>query len=137
MTNLLEQLVFNDFATKDFEKAKGNLKFTLKTLSGEEQLELEKFMRDIKGTPKEIMHTYSLRLLCYALVKFQNKDFTKKSKEEIYSFLQKRNTNTLDLLLDSNKAFARECKALLNGEEFEDFSQTPSTQEDSDSSQEE
>lgn len=126
--DLLEQLIFDGYATKDFEKSNGKIKFTLKTLNAQEQIELEASMSEVKkGTRNEVIHIYSLRLLTFALVRYQDKELADESKDEIYKKLEKLSTIVIDIMLDSNKDFTQECKDLVSGEELENLSQTPST----------
>jgi len=128
--DLLEQLVFNGNATKDFERGDGKLKFTLATVTGENQLNLESGMEKIKGSPNFIIHTYGVKLLSYSLKKYQEKDFSKSTPEEVENFIITLSTPVVDVLSIAQADFQKECKNLLSPEVIENLSETPSTDSD-------
>jgi hypothetical protein len=129
--DLLEQLVFNGVATKKYSKLDDKLEFTLRTLKGGEQLDIEKDMRDIEGTPSFIVHSYSLKMLSRCLLQYQSNNFKDKSPEEVQEFLETLSTQILDLLIDTNSEFQAECQKLVKPENLENLSQTPSLEEES------
>ncbi len=123
---ILEQLILNGVAQKDFDLLKGKLKFTLKTLSGKEQLNIEKWMEDITGTPVFVVHNFTLRMLAYGLVSYKDTKFKDKSPEEKLSFIEELDTTIIDLITEHQKKFYEQCKKSLNPDELENLSQTPS-----------
>jgi archaellin len=137
MTKIIEDLIFKGHAQQKFSKLDGKLNFTLKTLTGKEQINLEKDMRDVTGTAKEVLHTYSVMLISYALVEYQGEDYSKMPVEERYEIISNFSTIVLDLILDENQAFNEKCKKLLRSEEILKKSKTPSTEKKSNSSTEE
>lgn len=131
MENILEQLILNGFAKKDFETFDGKLKYSLKTLNGGEQLEIEDSMADIKGTPAFIVHNFNLRMLAYSLISYQDKQFEKISPEKKFEFVKVLDTAILDSMSNNMKDFYQECKKLSTPEGIADLSKTPSADFDS------
>jgi len=123
---ILEQLILNGVAQKDFDLLEGKLKFTVKSLSGKEQLSIEKWMQDVKGTPVFVVHNFTLRMLAYGLVSYQDNKFVDKSPEEKLSFIEKLDTTIIDLITNSQKEFYEQCKKALNPDDLENLSKTPS-----------
>ena len=123
---ILEQLILNGVAQRDFDLLESKLKFTLKTLSGKEQLSIEKWMQDVTGTPVFVVHNFTLRMLAYGLVSYQDNKFKDKSPEEKVEFIEKLDTSIIDLITEHQKEFFEQCKKVLNPEALENLSQTPS-----------
>lgn len=123
---ILEQLILNGVAQRDFDLLESKLKFTLKTLSGKEQLSIEKWMQDVTGTPVFVVHNFTLRMLAYGLVSYQDNKFKDKSPEEKLEFIEKLDTSIIDLITEHQKEFFEQCKKVLNPEALENLSQTPS-----------
>jgi hypothetical protein len=128
---ILEQLILNGVAQEDFDLLESKLKFTLKTLSGKEQLNIEKWMQDITGTPVFIVHNFTLRMLAYGLVSYQDTKFKGKSPEEKLEFIENLDTTIIDLLAETQKDFFKRCKDSVNPEELENLSETQSANSDS------
>jgi hypothetical protein len=122
---ILEQLILNGVAQKDFDLLESKLKFTLKTLSGKEQLTIEKWMEDIKGTPVFVVHNFTLRMLSYGLVSYQDNKFKDKSPEEKLEFIENLDTTIIDLIAESQKDFYKQCKDSVNPKELENLPETP------------
>lgn len=131
--DLLEQLIFNNRASKEFKELDGKLVFTLQTLTAGDNLEIDQKMLNVTGTTTYIMHTYSLHILSYALIKLNGVDFTKKTKEEIYNELKDKSGSIVDFLSKTHGDFEKECKNLITKDNIENFSETPSTKQDSNS----
>lgn len=129
--DLLEQLILNGVAKKDFELLEGKIKFSLKTLSGKEQMSIEKWMEDIKGTPVYVVHNFSLRMLAYGLLSYQDTKFEKESPEKKLEFLENQDTAILDIMIETQKKFYEETKKAINPGELENLSETPSADSDS------
>ncbi len=129
--NLLEQLILNGVAQEDFDLLEGKLKFTLKTLSGKEQLSIEKWMEDVKGTPVFVVHNFTLRMLSYSLVSYQDNKFKGKSLEEKLEFIENLDTTIIDLVAETQKDFFKRCKDSVNPKELENLSETQSADSDS------
>ncbi|MHA2093032.1 MAG: hypothetical protein ACW98F_00115 [Candidatus Hodarchaeales archaeon] len=124
-TDVLEKLIFDGYATKDFDYFDSKLTFTLKTLIGDEQLEIEKEMADVTGTTNRILHVYSLKMLSHALLKYGKEDLTKLTAEQRYKFLTNLSNVLIDKLINAQTEFERECKDLVSPESIENFSKTP------------
>jgi len=129
--DILEQLIVNGFAKKDFTLLKGKLKFTIKTLSGKEQLSIEDWMKDIKGTPAFIVHNFTLRMLTVGLLSYQDTTLKGQNPEQIFGFVEQLDTTILDRLTASQKDFYAECNKLANLDEIENLSPAPSVDSDS------
>jgi hypothetical protein len=127
---ILEQLILNGVAQKDLDLLKGKLKFTLKTLSGKEQLIIEKWMQDVTGTPVFVVHNFTLRMLAYGLVSYQDNKFKDKSPEEKLEFIENLDTTIIDLIAESQKDFYKQCKDSVNPEELENLPETQSADSD-------
>ncbi len=124
--DILEQLVFDGTAKKDFKKFEGKLKFTLRTLTGGEQMDIESFMADVKGTPSFIVHTYSMQMLARCLVTYQDNNISEQSIENKVDYIKNFSTTILDMLIDTHADFQKECELLIKPEKLENLSQTPS-----------
>ena len=124
---LLEQLIFDGTATKEFKLFKGKLAFELKTLTGGDQLSIEKDLNDVEGTPAFIMHGYSIKMLGASLVSYGKDSFKDKNIDEKVEFLLTLSTPILDGMVDMHSKFLKECKELINVEEISHLSKTPST----------
>lgn len=123
---ILEQLILNGVAQKDFDLLEGKLKFTIKSLSGKEQLAIEKSMQNITGTPVFVVHNFTLRMLSYGLVSYQDNKFVDKSPEEKFNFIEKLDTVIIDLITETQKTFYEDCKKAMNPDAIENLSETPS-----------
>jgi endonuclease III-like uncharacterized protein len=123
---ILEQLILNGVAQKDFDLLESKLKFTIKSLSGKEQLSIEKWMQDVSGTPVFVVHNFTLRMLAYGLVSYQDNKFIDKSPEEKLKFVEELDTTIIDLITESQKDFYEQCKKSLNPDELELLLKTPS-----------
>ena len=117
--DLLEQLIVNGVAKKDFDLLGGKLKFSLKTLSGKEQMAIEKSMEDVKGTPVFVVHEFSLRMLSYGLLSYQDTKFESKNPEERLQFLENMDTTILDLMVQTQKNFYEDAKKAVNPDSLE------------------
>jgi hypothetical protein len=129
---ILEQLIINGVAEKDFDLLEGKLKFTLKSLSGKEQIAIEAWMKDVSGTPVYVVHNFTLRMLSFGLVSYQDNKFEGKSPQEKLEFIELLDTSLIDLLTETQKSFYEQCKNAVNADAVENLSETPS--QDSDSS---
>lgn len=123
---ILEQLILNGVAQKDFDLLESKLRFTIKSLSGKEQLSIEKWMQDVTGTPVFVVHNFTLRMLAYGLVSYQDNKFIDKSPEEKLKFVEELDTTIIDLITESQKDFYEQCKKSLNPDELELLLKTPS-----------
>jgi hypothetical protein len=123
---ILEQLIVNGVAEKDFELLEGKLKFTLKSLSGKEQLAIEAWMKDITGTPVFVVHSFTLRMLAFGLVSYKDTKFNGKNPQEKLEFIEGLDTSIIDLITENQKEFYEQCKKALNPDAIENLSETPS-----------
>jgi hypothetical protein len=130
--NILEQLITQGYAQKDFDLLEGKLKFTLKSLSGKEQMAIEAWMKDVSGTPVFVVHNFTLRMLTFGLVSYQDNKFEGKSPQEKLEFVEALDTSVIDLITESQKKFYEDCKKAVNPDAIESLSKTQS--QDSDSS---
>ncbi len=128
---ILEQLILNGTAQKDFDLLKGKIKFTLKSLSGKEQMAIEAWMKDVSGTPVFVVHNFTLRMLTFGLVSFQDNKFEGKSPQEKLEFVEALDTSVIDLITESQKNFYKDCKKAVNPDAIENLSQTPLVDSDS------
>ncbi len=126
--DLLEQLVFNGTAEKEFEILDGKVKFKLKTLTGKDQMEVESVMKsDENNSPAYVVHKYSLEMLSRSLVSYGDADFSDKNTEDIIKFLLTLSTSILDAMLEIHNNFLKECKKIVSPENITNLSETPST----------
>lgn len=123
---ILEQLILNGVAQKDFDLLDGKLKFSVKSLSGKEQIGIEKWMQDISGTPVYVIHNFTLRMLAFGLVSYQDTKFNDKNPQEKLEFIQDLDTSIIDLITESQKEFYEQCKKSLNPDALESLSEIPS-----------
>jgi hypothetical protein len=121
----------NGTAEKSIDLLEGKIKFTLKSLSGKEQIGIEKWMQDVTGTPVYVVHNFTLRMLSFGLVSYQDNKFIDKSPQEKLEFIQSLDTSVIDLITEKQKEFYEECKKAVNPDAIENLSQTPLVDSDS------
>jgi hypothetical protein len=123
---ILEQLILNGVAQKDFDLLEGKLQFTIKSLSGKEQLAIEAWMSDVTGTPVFVVHNFTLRMLAFGLVSYKDNKFKDENPQKKLEFVEGLDTSIIDLLTEHQKDFYALCKKALNPDELENLSETPS-----------
>ena len=102
-------------------------KVTLRTISLEEQLEIEAEMKKFGDTEivKYIIHWQQLEHLSRCVLTFGNLTF--KNHEEAKIFLQSKGLALLDKLLKLQYALENAFKDMFNTDNIENFTTTPST----------
>ena len=127
---ILDQLIENGYATRTVGIMDNTIQATFHTLTAEQQMAVEAQMKDVIGTPLHGLHTYTIKLLSQALVKFSYKgketEFT--SAEEAEKFIRSRPTTLVDNLVAEQSKLEKETNELISGKTtVEDFSKIPST----------
>jgi hypothetical protein len=124
----IEDLVFKGETTYDKSYFDGKLKVTYKSISGKEQLEVEEKMPTIKGSPAKIMHTYSMWLISYSILKINSEDFSQLSPQDRFDKISEKSNTLIDILLDGHNEFHKKLQAVTKGEVVDEvFFETTST----------
>jgi len=124
--NHIEDLIFKDEATKDFEFFNGKLSVSIASLNGGNQLEIERRMRDVTGTNAEILHYYQLWILTYTVRLYNGQK--PENIETWFDFIKNKPTIILDVLIKTQGDFEKELREGLNNKEvIENFSNPTST----------
>ena len=130
----LEDLVVNGKAEKTVTILNGLMTLTLVSTTVADQLEIERSMNGIEGTPIFVLHSYAVRSLSRALKSVVVKGVTTefKTKEEVFDYVASRPTPVIDAMMDEQTKFGKELKILTAPEKLsENFSKTPETVEGS------
>jgi len=127
-TNYLDQLLDLGYAEKTTKILSDKAEVTLRTLTSENQLELESTMTNVTGAPAFVVHTWSIKMLAYTLKSFktskENKVF--KTVTESEEFLKKSASVIIDSILAAYNKFNQEITALTTPENVDkNFSMTP------------
>lgn len=129
LSSCIEDLIFKGQATHDYSVFDDKLKFTLTTLNGNDQLEIEKRMLDVKGTNAFILHTYQLWVLVYTVSGYNGKK--RLDIDSWFEFIKSLPSTILDVLIQTQGKFEKELRtALLKKSEIENFSEPASTEQD-------
>ena len=90
-------------------------------------LEIEEKIPGIKGSPSKVMHTYTLWLLAYSLVQYNDTDLSKLSIKDRFTFLNNEGGTITDILSTTYNEFQKKLQAVSKGAIIEDFLESPST----------
>lgn len=124
----MEQIVYENFATKVIEVVEGKLNVTIRTLTAKDQLEIEQLVPKVEGTPAYQLHKYAIYLLAKALLRYGDKNLKPMNWEEKENFIEQLPTAILDRLVLEQQDFSKQVNALLSPDKLEEtFFATPST----------
>jgi len=111
-----EKTVFND-----------KLKLKFRTLSGNEQLEIEQELTNPDSSTAYILHNYSLHLISYSLLTYGDKDISKMNAKERLEFVKALSNPMIDILIGTYNEFQKKIQACTKGEVLDEvFFTTPS-----------
>lgn len=131
---LLNELLFNNVATKSFTLFDGKVNVVIASLGTEEQLQVEQSLDSVKGTPMYSVHVYLLKLLSKSIRSYQidtgdtGQNIVFKTADDAEKFLKKLPAPILDAMLKQYTDFQTEIAKLVSPEKIEEnFSKIPST----------
>lgn len=125
---ILDQLFEVGYATTEFEIIPKRANAVVRSLGADHQLELEKFMSDVKGSPAYVLHTYSKKLMVYTLVEYKDEKMTPKNVEAV---LGKLSGSLLHKMVTGQNYFERQVRKATEVDEIDKyFFGTPSTPEE-------
>lgn len=125
---ILDQLFEHGYATTEFEVIPKRVKAVMRSLGVDHQLELEKFMSDVKGSPAYVLHTYSKKLMEVTLVKYKDEEMKPK---EVQAVLGKLSGSLLHKMVTAQNYFERQVRKATEVDEIDKhFFGTPSTPEE-------
>lgn len=128
---MLDDLLFNGVTFKTIPLFDGKMTIVLSSLVTENQIEVEKQMKDFSdSTPAHMVHTFSIKLVSQVLkgVKAGESDIKFKSPEEAESFMRSRPTVITDAIVKEHRDFENELRSITSVEELkENFITTPLT----------
>lgn len=132
MTNYLEQIFFEGFATKEgcFEVGTKKVNYKFRTLSFDDHQKAIEAVSNLEEVPALVAsHHLILEILCYTLLKLDNIDF--ESHEEVRRYLHSRPSSLVTSLGRLQGKFEREVEDMLKPEVIEEvFSEAPQTSEE-------
>ena len=124
----MEQIVFENSATKVIEVVEGKLNVTIRTLTARDQLDIEQLIPKVEGTPAYQLHKYAIYLLSKSLLRYGDKNLKAMNWEEKEEFIEHLPTAILDRLVMEQQDFSKQINALLSPDKLEEnFFATPST----------
>lgn len=119
-SEILEQLFDKDRVETTvilFKNKSGEFKVKFKTLSGQDYLDIEQFVENIKGTKMYIMQKYGIEKLKRCIIRYKgSKVETIEQAEEIIS---KLSAHMLDKILQEHNKFEKEVRNAIGVEEIE------------------
>ena len=115
---ILNEIFENNYAVIEFDLIPGKTKATLRNLSASDQIQVENYMSTIEGSAAFVLHTYTVQVLAYTLLKYGDKEFT--NTAEIEKFLADKPSIVLDKLIKIQNAFEQQIKAVLQFEKIND-----------------
>ena len=127
--DLLDQLILKGYVERTitlFDKA---VSVTFRTLSAEQQLQVEMDMKGTEGTALYNLHQYSMKILAHALRSFCYKKqiTTFATAAEAEQFLGTKPGSLVDELIREQGKLEKSVNTLIMGEQtVENFLQTPS-----------
>ena len=134
MQSYIEQIVFNGYVEKEFYMGSGEnrIPYTLRTINHEDQKEVDRAMSDVpeNANGAYITRTYISELLARTLVKFGEIEFD--SREKCLAFLSKKPDSFVNIISKKQGVLEKEVQVEMSeGDIEETFSETPSTEPDS------
>ena len=133
---LLEDLFFNGYATRNIDLLDGKVKAVIRNLAAKDQLAIENSLGTLKGSTAYVLHSYSINLLSKTLAQYGKNKF--KDSVEARDFLDKLPGAVIDYLVKKQTEFEKEIAELYTGEEIDKvFFGTASTEVESKQSPEE
>jgi hypothetical protein len=124
----LEDLLFKGYTTYEKTILDGKLKIKFKSLSGQQQLEIDRQLSKTKVPAAEFLHNYSILLLTHTLIQYADINLEEKEFEERNKFISSKPALLIDLLTKTNREFHKKLEAILKGDTIEEvFFENPST----------
>jgi hypothetical protein len=114
----LENLIFT-FTTNYEFKLFGKVDVALSTLNNQDQLLVEAEMKDIKGTPAFVVHTYQVKILTHTLKQYADTKFI--SAGQVQTFITKMPSTVLDIILAHQNEFEKVLLDAAKGEHFKNL----------------
>lgn len=129
-SKILDDLIIKGYADKKTTLLDGKLEIILRSLTTDAQLNVEKDMKNIEGTPLFTVHSFSVKILAQVLQSYKAGDlvFLNKDTVETEAFIKTRPTAITDALVNAHSEFEKELKEITSVEAIkENFTQTPSS----------
>jgi|APSaa5957512622_1039677.scaffolds.fasta_scaffold00050_15 hypothetical protein len=129
MNNYLEQLFDNGYVEKEVDIIPKKLIAILRTINGEDQLEVERSMSVVEGSRAYVLHEYSIRLLSRTLIEYKAIKF--KDFVDAETYIRKLPSLLIEKLILEQNILDKELANELNLERVEKsfFGQKPAEQE--------
>ena len=123
---ILDDIFANGKTTKTIEVLPGKLKAVIRNLSAEGLMELDELIANLKGTPTQVLHQYSLALLARTVPKYNQTTFD--STESAYAYLKVLPGSVVDKIVKEQNYFERQVREAIQLDNLENhFFETPST----------
>lgn len=127
-TRFIEDLVFKGEARYGKELLQGKLKVMFKSMTTNEQLELEEMMPKVEGSAAYVMHVYSVRLVATTLIYYNDKDLREWPFEKKEAFIKELPGAVQDAIIATHNEFQEKLQAVTQGTELDkSFFDIPST----------
>lgn len=132
----LEQIFDANYAWKTIEAIPNKLKVTMKTLTAQEQMDVDDAMSGVKGNQAKVLRVYALEVLGYAILKWNGS--TMPDPETTKDKLKAMPGAITEKLVREQRDFEREVSGALGLEQVErNFSQRADQPSESEPSQKE
>ena len=116
----LEGLVVNNKACKPVELLNGKLRIIFKTLTADEQLEVEKFIATLKTSATYTIHKYATFLLAQSIQEYNDDQIWQKELDERIKFVEGLPAAIIDKLMKEQQYFSRQVQAVIDPESVEE-----------------
>ena len=116
----LEGLVVNNKACKPVELLGGKLRIIFKTLTADEQLEVEKYIATLKTSATYTIHKYATFLLAQSIQEYNDDQLWQKDLDERIKFVESLPAAIIDKLMKEQQYFSRQVQAVIDPESVEE-----------------
>ena len=116
----LEGLVVNNKATKPVSLLDDKLRIIFKTLTAEEQLEVEKYIATLKSSATYTIHKYATYLLSQSIQQYNDEQLWQRKLDERIKFVEALPAIIIDKLMKEQQYFSRQVQAVIDPESVEE-----------------
>ena len=115
-TRFVEDLVFKGYAVYEKSFFDGKLTVKYKSITGEDQLDVESKLTSLSGSNAKLMHTYSILLLSKSILKINDDDLSSMSDGDKFELISKKSNTLIDLMVSGHNEFHKKLQACTKGE---------------------
>ena len=116
----LEGLVINNKATKPVSLLNDKLRIIFKTLTADEQLEVEKYIATLKTSATYTIHKYATYLLAQSIQQYNEEQVWQMKLDDRIKFVEALPAAIIDKLMKEQQYFSRQVQAVIDPESVEE-----------------